>query len=173
MTPPHAASHAAQPRTLPLRPVPLELGTTVGRVLEGRAWSRLRFLVDVIVLYLAASAALFAATSARATAANHVLAAGFPLLVLTFLHTRRGPDDRLYGSLLDTAANVLGIVSISAMLSVAVDSIFGGAHPLDIAVRLWLFSAVYLGVAQRHVRDLDADRRRGRGRRPPRQAAPG
>ena len=148
MTPPPAASHAARPRALPFRPVPVELGPALGRLLGARAWSRLRFLVDVIVLYLAASAALFAATPAHGTASSHVLAAGFPLLVLVFLHTRRGSDDRLYGSLLDTAANVLGIVSISAMLTVAIDSMLGGIHPLDIAVRLWLFSAVYLGVAR-------------------------
>jgi len=149
MTPPPAATHAAQTGTLTLRPVPVKFGsTTLGELLGARAWSRLRFLVDVVVLYLAASAALFAAAPVRGTGANHVLAAGFPPLVLAILHARRSPDDRLSGSLLDTAANVLGIVSLSAMLTVATDSILGSDHPLGLAVRLWLFSVVYLGVAR-------------------------
>jgi exopolysaccharide biosynthesis polyprenyl glycosylphosphotransferase len=148
MTPPPAATTAAQPRTLPLRTVPFEFGTALGRLLGARSWSRLRFLVDVLVLYLAASAALFANAPAADTASNHVFAACFPLLVLGALYARRGPDDRLSASLLDTAANVLGIVSISAMVAVSIDLTLGGAHPLDMAVRLWLFSAVYLGVAR-------------------------
>jgi exopolysaccharide biosynthesis polyprenyl glycosylphosphotransferase len=163
MTPPPAATHAAHTRTLPLRPVPLEFGNALGRLLGARSWSRLRFLVDVLVLYLAASAALFAEAPKDATVSNHVLVAGFPLLVLTFLHARRSPDDRLYGSLLDTAVNVLGVVSISAMLSVSIGLMLGGQHPLDIAVRLWLFSVVYLGVARtvlvsirRHAVNTDA-----------------
>ena len=149
MTPPPAATHAAHPRTtLPLRTVPLEFTNAFGRLLGARAWSRLRFLIDVVVLYLAASAALFAATGASSSGSSHALAACFPLLVLAFLHLRRSPDDRLYGSLLDTAVNVLGVVSISAMLAVSIDLMLGDAHPLDIAIRLWLFSVVYLGVAR-------------------------
>jgi exopolysaccharide biosynthesis polyprenyl glycosylphosphotransferase len=128
--------------------VPLEFSNAFGRTLGARTWSRLRFLVDVVVLYLAASAALFASAGSRTTASSHALAACFPLLVLAFLNARRAPDDRLYGSLLDTAVNVLAMVSISAMLAVSIDLILGGPHPLDIAIRLWLFSVVYLGVAR-------------------------
>jgi exopolysaccharide biosynthesis polyprenyl glycosylphosphotransferase len=108
----------------------------------------MRFLVDAMVLYLASGAALFADASTRVVTTNHVLAACFPLVVLAILHARRSPDDRLYGSLLDTSAHVLGVVSLSAMLMIALNSILGVAHPLGLAVRLWVFSVVYLGIAR-------------------------
>jgi exopolysaccharide biosynthesis polyprenyl glycosylphosphotransferase len=149
MTPPPAATHAAQPGALNLRPARVRyVPSSVARVLSARAWSRLRFLVDVVVLYLASSAALFADAPVRSGAENHLVAAAFPLVVLVILHIRQAPDDRLYGSLLETASNVIGVVSLSAMLTVAGDSMLGGAHPLGIAVRLWIFAVVYLGVAR-------------------------
>src|SRR5438270_8990740 len=149
MTPPPAATHAAQPGALSLRPVPAKfVSSSIGRMLGARAWSRLRFLVDVVVLYLASSVALFADSSVFRVGNDHVLAAGFPLLVIAILYARRGPDERLYGSLIDTATHVLGVVSLAAMLAIALDSLFGAAHPLGVALRLWLFSLVYLGVAR-------------------------
>jgi exopolysaccharide biosynthesis polyprenyl glycosylphosphotransferase len=132
-----------------LRPVPTKVvSSSIGRTLGPRAWGRLRFLVDVVVLYLASSAALFADGSVTRDATNHILAAGFPLLVIGILYARRGPDERLYGSLLDTATHVLGVISLAAMLTIALDSLLGAAHPLGLALRLWLFSLVYLGVAR-------------------------
>jgi exopolysaccharide biosynthesis polyprenyl glycosylphosphotransferase len=149
MTPPTAATQAAQTGALNLRPARLRfVPSPVARVLSARAWSRLRFLVDVVVLYLASSAALFADAPLRNGGGNQLVAATFPLLVLAIVHARQAPDDRLYGSLLDTAANVLGVVSLSAMMTVAIDSMLGGDHPTGIAVRLWIFSVVYLGVAR-------------------------
>jgi exopolysaccharide biosynthesis polyprenyl glycosylphosphotransferase len=117
-------------------------------MLGARAWGRMRFLVDVVVLYLAASAALFADGQVRSINENHVLAAVFPLLVIGILYARRSPDERMYASLLDTAMHVVGVVSLAAMLTIATGSILGTEHPLGIAVRLWLFSTVYLGVAR-------------------------
>jgi exopolysaccharide biosynthesis polyprenyl glycosylphosphotransferase len=149
MTPPPAATHAAESGALQLRPAPTKfVSSSIGRMLSARAWGRLRFLVDVVVLYLASSAALFAHSSISNDSTNHLLAAGFPVLVIAMLQARRGPDDRLYGSLLDTATHVLGVVSLAAMLTIALDSLLGAAHPLDLALRLWLFSLVYLGVAR-------------------------
>jgi len=117
-------------------------------MLGARAWGRLRFLVDVVVLYLASSAAVFADSSVLHAGKNHILAAGFPLLVIVILYARRGPDERMYGSLLDTATHVLGVVSLAAMLTIALDSLLGAAHPLGLALRLWVFSLVYLGAAR-------------------------
>jgi exopolysaccharide biosynthesis polyprenyl glycosylphosphotransferase len=149
MSPPPAASHAGQSGPLSVRPVPVKyVASSIGRALGTRAWSRLRFLVDVVVLYLAASAALFADTSVFTVGSDHILAAGFPLLVIAVLYARRAPDERLYGSLIDTATHVLGVVSLAAMLAIALDSLLGAAHPLGLALRLWLFSLVYLGVAR-------------------------
>src|SRR5947209_20267853 len=122
MTPPPAATHAAESGALSLRPVEAKfVASSMGRMLGARTWGRLRFLVDVVVLYLASSAALFADGSILNDATNHILAAGFPLLVLGTLYARRGPDERLYGSLLDTATHVLGVVSLAAMLTIALD----------------------------------------------------
>jgi exopolysaccharide biosynthesis polyprenyl glycosylphosphotransferase len=149
MTPPPAATPAAQtPRIALERSSHPIAAATATRLLDGRSWSRLRTLADVIVLYLAASAALFAASAVRQVPADRWIAACFPLVVLAMLHARRGPDDRLRGSLLDTCSHVVGIVSLAAMLTIAFDSIIGGTHPLRLALRLWLFSVVYLGVAR-------------------------
>jgi exopolysaccharide biosynthesis polyprenyl glycosylphosphotransferase len=149
MTPPPAATHAARAGTLNVRPARVRfIPSSAAQILGARAWSRLRFLVDVVVLYLASSAALFAAEPRLAGVENDLVAATFPVLVLGILHMRQAPDNRLYGSLLETAANVLGVVSLSAMLTVAIDSMLGGHHPLAITIRLWIFSVVYLGVAR-------------------------
>ena len=89
------------------------------------------------------------------------------------------PDDRLNVSLLDTLANVLGVVSLAAMLTISADAIFGGAARLALASRLWLFAVVYLGIARAVLVSVrrqamrsealchaDADRRCRRDRRP-------
>ena len=104
-------------------------------------------LVDLVVLCLAASAALFG-TQLPVSATARWLAAGFPVLSLVMLHARRGPDQHLSGSALATAAHVLGTISLAAMLSVAADSILGATHPVALTLRLWLFSTVYLLVAR-------------------------
>lgn len=147
MTPP-AGTHAEQRTEFALGPTAPDLvAGAIGRMLDGPAWSQLRLLVDVLVLYLASSVALFAAPIGQSSAA-HWLAAGFPLLTLGILHARPGPDERLRGSLIDTAAHVLGVVSLCAILAVAAGTIIGGAHPVYLALRLWLFTAVYLAVAR-------------------------
>ncbi len=149
MSPPPAATHAASTGSFaPTRRATSATGLAVTRLLDGRSWSRVRSLTDIIVLYLAACAALFAARTLDQTAADRWVAACFPLLVIAVMQARRSPDERLSGSLLDTFAHVIGIVSLGAMLVIAFDSIIGGAHPLDLALRLWLFSVVYLGVAR-------------------------
>ncbi len=150
MTPPPAATHAAASTTIGVgrRPLHELAGRTSARLLDARAWARLRLLVDIVVLYLASCAALFADTNIGTGGANRLFAAGFPLVVLTMLHARRTPDERLNGSLLNTATNVLGVVSLATMMTIALASIFGDAHPFDLALRLWLFAAVYLSLAR-------------------------
>jgi exopolysaccharide biosynthesis polyprenyl glycosylphosphotransferase len=116
--------------------------------MDASGWSRLRLLVDIVVLYLATSAALFASTPVRIQHGERWLAAMFPILVIGILYARRSPDDRLTGSRLETLGNVIGVVSLSGMTTIAADSVLGGAHPVWLAVRLWVFSAVYLGIAR-------------------------
>jgi exopolysaccharide biosynthesis polyprenyl glycosylphosphotransferase len=147
MTPPPAATHAAPSQGLALRPVGGDLQGLIVRLLDPHAWSRLRFMVDVAVLYLAACAAVFAAPLVD-EGSNRWLAACFPLVTLAILYARRSPDERLHASALDTTTHVLGVVSLASMLAIAGASILGGEHPIGLSVRLWLFASVYLGVAR-------------------------
>ena len=148
MTPPSAASHAESPATLTLAPAARELvGSSVGRAFEPHNWMQVRLLVDVVVLYLAAGAALFPAPISAAGSARW-LAALFPPIVLMILRARPGPDDRLRTSPLDSAAHVVGVVSVAAILSLAAGSLVGGPHPIGLSLRLWVFTAVYLGLAR-------------------------
>ncbi|MBV9836650.1 MAG: sugar transferase [Solirubrobacterales bacterium] len=153
MTPPPAIEQAARAGATQNRfrvawPFPELLLGASNRLADSRTWGRVRLLVDVMVLSLASSMALFADASIRSVPSNRLLAAVFTVVVLTMMHVRRAPDDRLNGSLLDTGAHVLGVVSLAAMLTIAVDSILGSAHPLTLGLRLWMFAAVYLGVAR-------------------------
>jgi exopolysaccharide biosynthesis polyprenyl glycosylphosphotransferase len=141
--------HAAQAATVAVNSPPTRgAAGTLRLSLEARAWARLRSLVDVVVLYVAAGAALFADTSLGMPADDRWIGATFPLVVLGLMHARRSPDARLNGSMVDTVAHVAGVVSLSAMVTIALDSMMGGVHPVGLAVRLWLFSVVYLGAAR-------------------------
>lgn len=145
---PQAASHAqrAESIRLPLARSRL-LATGAGRLLDGRVWAQTCLLLDALVLCLASTAAVYAAPIPRAGGAGY-LAAVFPAVTLVILRARPDPDERLDASVLDTAAYVLGATSLSAMLMVAGGSIIGGAHPVGLALRLWLFGCVYLCVAR-------------------------
>ncbi len=168
MTPPPAVSHADRSTTLALRrPSGDPLASAIAHLLDARTWSQMRLLVDVVVLCMASSAALFAGPAISGTA-THWLAAAYPLLTIAILHTRRGGAERLHGSALDTASQVFAAVSMSAMLTIAAGSIVGGAHPVALALRLWLFSVgvprvarlVLLSVAVRRCRTVPSRRRR-------------
>ena len=119
----------------------------IARLIDARNWWQVCLLLDVVVLYLASSAALFAAPALGGTASRWI-AATFPIVTLLILRARRSPDERLYGSLLDTAAYVVGVVSLAAVMTMAAGSILGGPHQVSLALRLWLFAAVYLGLAR-------------------------
>jgi exopolysaccharide biosynthesis polyprenyl glycosylphosphotransferase len=95
----------------------------------------------------ASSAALFAAPI-PGSGGTRWLSVGFPLLTLAILHARRNPDDRLRASAIDTASHVLGSTALAAMITVAAGTILGGSHPVGLALRLWLFASVYLGVTR-------------------------
>jgi exopolysaccharide biosynthesis polyprenyl glycosylphosphotransferase len=148
MTPPPAATHAESSAGLALRPASRDLvGRALGRALQPHNWSQVRLLVDAIVLYLASSAALFAAPGSAGNAARW-LAAAFPPITLLIIRARPDPDDHLQASALDSAAHVVGVVSVAAILTVAGGSLLGGTHPVGLALRLWVFTGVYLGLAR-------------------------
>ena len=149
MTPPPATvGHAADALSFQPRPaITHPRGHLAASLLHQPTWHRVRFSADLVVLYLASSAALFAAPIHEQTV-SHWLAALFPLLVLGILHARPGPDERLQASRLETASHVLGVVSLAAMLTIALGASLDGQHPVAMAVRLWLFAFVYLAVAR-------------------------
>jgi exopolysaccharide biosynthesis polyprenyl glycosylphosphotransferase len=118
------------------------------RIVRARRWGRIQLLSDLVTLYLAAALAAFADPTMRASGSERWLAAVFPLVVTAMMRARRSPDERLNVSLLDTFTYVLAVVSLAAMLSISVNSILGGTDSLRLPSRLWLFSAVYLGIAR-------------------------
>lgn len=118
------------------------------RLLDQRDWRRLRLIVDVIVLYTASAVAVFGYGSPGASVEDRIMAAIFPVIVVITIRARRAPDDRLNASILDTITNVLGIVSLSVMLTLAIDTVLGSARPLGLTMRLWLFALFYLGLAR-------------------------
>ena len=145
---PHAASHAEQSRSLGVHRARSDsTASAIARLLDVRVWSQMRLLVDAVVLCLASIAALYAGPIPD-SGRSQWIAGVFPLLTLVLLRARRDPDERLHVSPLDTAAYVLGVVSLSAMMTIAAGSIVGGSHPVGLAVRLWLFAAVYLTLAR-------------------------
>ena len=149
MTPTPAASHVDQPGSIALRRSAGDvLAGAIVPVLEPHSWRKVRLLVDIVVLYLASSAALFADPAISGTVTSRWLAAIFPLVVLAFMYAGIGREDRLGGSLLDATTHVLGAVSLAAMVTIGLASIAGGPNPVGIAARLWLFGGVYLAVAR-------------------------
>jgi exopolysaccharide biosynthesis polyprenyl glycosylphosphotransferase len=148
MTPPPAASHADQGGTIALRRSPGDLvAGTAARLIDARNWSQFCLLLDAVILCLASSAALFGSPASGGTAGRW-LAAIFPPLTLAIMHSRRSPDERLHGSSLETATHVVSVVSVATMLTIAAGSVLGGAHPVSLALRLWLFGGVYLTLAR-------------------------
>src|ERR1700736_2747470 len=117
MTPPPAATHAAQSAGIAVkRSGNAFVAGALTRALDARAWARFRALVDVVVLYTAASAALFADGADRTLVDSRWIAVIFPLVVLVVIHARPQPHDRLHCSIVETFTHVLGAVSLSAML---------------------------------------------------------
>jgi exopolysaccharide biosynthesis polyprenyl glycosylphosphotransferase len=112
--------------------------------LVGHSWVRLRPLLDLLVLYLASSAALFA-SRAPISRADRLVSAAFPLLALAILYARRSPEERMQTTILEAGAHVLGVVSLAAMLMIAATDILGAPHPLATSLRQWLFAVFYLG----------------------------
>jgi exopolysaccharide biosynthesis polyprenyl glycosylphosphotransferase len=148
MTPPPAASHADQGGTIALgRSTGDLVAGAAARLTDPRNWSQFCLLLDVVILYLASTAALFGSPASGGTAGRW-LAATFPPLTLAMMHSRRSPDERLHGSSLETATHVVAVVSVATMLTIAAGSVIGGAHPVSLALRLWLFGGVYLVLAR-------------------------
>jgi exopolysaccharide biosynthesis polyprenyl glycosylphosphotransferase len=118
------------------------------RLLDQQHWLRIRLIVDFIVLYVAVAVAVFGYRSPGASTVDRIMASIFPFIVVIAIRARRAPDDRLNASIVDTIMNVLGVVSLSVMLTLAMDTVLGSTRPLGITIRLWIFALLYLGLAR-------------------------
>ena len=151
MTPPTAIGHAASTHGFPVTTRPAsdaDLARSFGRAVAARTWPRLRLLVDVVVLYLAAGAALLAEPGS-ATASSRLLAAIFPIVALAVLYGhRRGADDRLQRTALDSAVNAVTVIAIATVVTIAAATVIGAPHTVELPLRLGLFGAVYLAIAR-------------------------
>jgi exopolysaccharide biosynthesis polyprenyl glycosylphosphotransferase len=148
MTPTPGISHVdVTPATLGVKRRKSSVAATafVARLLDPHAGAGPRLAIDLVVLWSAAALALFADSSIRSHWLDRALVLVFPPLVLAIIGLRRSVEDRLKGSLIDLLAQLLGSLSLAAMLIVAAESLFSAPHPLALALRLWLFSVVYLG----------------------------
>jgi exopolysaccharide biosynthesis polyprenyl glycosylphosphotransferase len=139
-----SAPHAASPAQVIWEHAPRSARATI---FAPREWARLRLCADVVVLYVAVAAAVFASPGPRPDDLNIALALLFPIFVIAMLRARRSPDSRLNASLLDTVAYALGAVSLVCMVALAISSGLA-AQTHGITLRLWLFSTVYLGISR-------------------------
>src|ERR1700755_1067820 len=112
MTPP-AVSHVHHSAPIAM-PAARSRATAAGiaRLLDVHVCAQVRLLVDSIIRCRAATAAFYAAPITPGDGAGW-LAAVFPALTLVILRARQDPDDRLDGSIFDTATHVLGAASLS------------------------------------------------------------
>jgi exopolysaccharide biosynthesis polyprenyl glycosylphosphotransferase len=147
VSPPSPADPArpAPRRRLRLRSAGLDGGASL---LRPGSWPMVRTAVDLTMLYAASLVALSGADQTDAAVRNWWLAMLFPLLVLGLMRTGRSAGQRMQSSLVDNLAHVAGVVSLGAMATIAAGAILGGDRPVPTALRLWLFSLVYLGAAR-------------------------
>ena len=147
MTPP-VASHAHSSEAIPALPLARSglIASGIGRLLDGRVWSQVRLLLDAIMLSLAATAAFYAAPIPDGGGAGW-LAAVFPALTLVILRARRIRTSASTPRCSTPPARARRGVAVGHADGRA-GSIIGGAHPVGLALRLWLFAAVYLSVAR-------------------------
>src|SRR5581483_3664010 len=115
------------------------------QLVGAQQWSRLRLAVDALILSVTIALSLLAGPTVDRSYSESWVGLLFGIAVIAMLHARPAPDDRLNASALETFNNVLGIVSLASMLTISIDSILGGTHPVALATRLWLFTVVYLG----------------------------
>jgi len=144
MTPPAAQSHTAAP--LAARGISLP-GARLGRLLDSSRWAQARAGVDALVLIGAVGAAIVGSPGSPPPAALP-LGGAFALVAFALLRARRGPDRRLDASMPDIAVHATGVLSLCTLLILGAAAMVGVHHPLGFALRLWVFSSVYVSIAR-------------------------
>jgi exopolysaccharide biosynthesis polyprenyl glycosylphosphotransferase len=124
------------------------------------SWIWARLFLDSLVLVAGVLLALFAGEGSPQHGAG-LIAVIFCGLALLLLNVRRSAARRLSASMLDIVFDVVGQVSLAAMLTVGASAAVISSHPLILVLRLWAFSLVYLCVGrlvlrstQRHIISL-------------------
>lgn len=117
------------------------------RLFDDRHWQRRRLLIELLLLYAGSAAALFASRAPHLPA-YWVLGIVFPLLVVAMLDARRSSQERIDGSVLDLAVQILGVISIASMAMIGLGATLGAPSPIGFSLRLWVFAAGYLGAGR-------------------------
>ncbi len=114
-------------------------------------------MIDLVVLYLASTMALVGLH--RAVPLDRAAALLYPLVVATLLRRKAGVHGRVDTNSFDAATRAGAAVSLAAMPVVVFESLVGVAHPASAAVRMWIFSLVFLGIARMTIAKILRDAR--------------
>jgi exopolysaccharide biosynthesis polyprenyl glycosylphosphotransferase len=127
------------------------------RSLDRRSGSRALLVIDLVVLYVASTMALIGLD--HAVLLDRVAVFLYPLVVAVLFRrkfdARRGVGTNAF----EAGKRVVAVVSLVAMPVVALESLAGVAHPASAAVRLWIFSLVFLGIARMMIAKILHDAR--------------
>ena len=134
---------ASGPSGLP--PDRIRVATRSTRLLAPNVWARIRFVADIVVLYVAIVVALLVGHDGYHRGAI-LLSACFPVVTLVVLRSHKAAAERLKTTFFDVVATVIGAVSLSAMIILAAGSILGVGHSLDVVLRVWVYCALYLSL---------------------------
>jgi exopolysaccharide biosynthesis polyprenyl glycosylphosphotransferase len=161
---------ATQPDSSPLRRSRLPAGTSglalvpslpaspIGSLLDLRNWSRLRLLIDLLVLSAASVGAVVGAGSAHV---NLWLASAYAVLVAAIMHRREPREDRFKASLFDTLAHVLSSVTLAGVLIIALGAMSGTPHPAKLGLGLWALAGAALAIERTALMYVRRSARRG------------
>jgi exopolysaccharide biosynthesis polyprenyl glycosylphosphotransferase len=118
---------------------------TAPHLLEGRGFTRLSWMVDVLMLLLAVGAAVAGASAADVPVNFGAELVIFPPLTILLLYLRGMYRPRLRVLLLDGISSVVSAISVAAMVSVAlVEFTDPLAQPTALAARAWVFALLYV-----------------------------
>jgi exopolysaccharide biosynthesis polyprenyl glycosylphosphotransferase len=103
-------------------------------------------LIDIAVLYAASTLALVGLHDAQLP--DRLAAFLYPLAVVVLLRRKPATHRGVGKNVFDAGTRAGSVISLVAMPVVALESVFGAAHPASVGVRLWIFSLAFLGVAR-------------------------
>ncbi len=126
-------------------PTPQSARADRWRVVGPRLWARVCFLTDLVALCGVAATAIAATPS---DLGPHWPGMLFPAIVMALLHTRRRQDQRVFGSLADSAADVAGAMGRATVLALAACAVVAAPHAGRMIMREVLITGVCVVVAR-------------------------